>query len=204
MSRRSPLSPFVVVALGGTLVCFASDLALAKNLRTVTGKAQVLTLDTLKVGDKIVDLKWIRPLPDYRSRPYHHRDFKSIPKRFPHSDIRSVPIRATAINALRNLIGFKTVTCRVEVRKLLETFVTTREDYEGTCYLGDSTKGLDLNGWLVGQGWAETDRLGSVRPYVREERDARAKQLGAWSFMKKYRWCCADLSQEDYEHTADE
>ena len=188
--------------LGALVLVFQATPAAAKDLRIVTGKAQVLTLDTLKVGDRIIDLKWIRPLPDYRSRPYHHPDFKPIPKRFPHPDIRSVPIRATAINALRNRIGSETVTCRVEVRKLLVSFVKTREDYEGTCYLGDSTKGLDLNGWLVGHGWAKIDRLGSVRRYVWEEKNARAKQLGAWSFMKKYRWCCADLSQEDYEHTA--
>ena len=182
---------------------FLATPAAAEELRIVTGKAEVLTLDSLKVGDKIVDLKWIRPLPDYRSTtPYLHRDFKSIPKRFPHPDIRSVPIRATATNALRNRIGSETVTCKVEIRKLFETFVKTREDYEGTCYLGDSTRGLDLNAWLVRQGWASSDRRGSVRRYAREERDARAMQLGAWSFMKKYRWCCADLSQEDYEHTA--
>lgn len=191
--------------LGVLVPVFLATPAAAEDRRIVTGKAQVLTLDTLKVGDKIVDLKWIEPLPDYRSRsPYLHRDFKSIPKRFPHPDIRSVPIRSTAINALGNRIGSETVTCKVEVRKLLVTFVKTREDYEGTCYLGDSTKGLDLNGWLVRQGWAKTGRLGSARRYLREERDARTKQLGAWSFMKKYRWCCADLSQEDYEHTADE
>ena len=191
--------------LGALGLVFLATPAASKDLRVVTGKAQVLMLDTLKVGDKIVDLKWIRPLPDYRSTtPYLHREFKSIPKRFPHPDTRSVPVRATAINALRNRIGSETVTCKVEIRKLFETFVITREDYEGICYLGDSTKGLDLNAWLVRKGWARTDRLGSVRRYVGEERDARAKQLGAWSFMKKYRWCCADLSQEDYEHTADE
>lgn len=80
--------------LGVLVLVFLATPAAAEDRRIVTGKAQVLTLDTLKVGDKIVDLKWIEPLP--------------------------------------------------------------------------------------------------------------AKQLGAWSFMKKYRWCCADLSQEDYEHTADE
>lgn len=190
--------------LGVLVLVFPATPVAAEDLRIVTGKAQVLTLGTLKVGDKIIDLKWIEPLPDYRSRPYHNPNFKSIPKRFPHPDIRSVPIRATAINALRNRIGSETVTCKVDVRKLLVTFVKTREDYEGTCYLGDSTKGLDLNGWLVRQGWAKNGRLGSVKRYVREERDARAKQLGAWSFMKKYRWCCADLSQVDYEYTADE
>lgn len=142
--------------LGVLVPVFLATPAAAEDRRIVTGKAQVLTLDTLKVGDKIVDLKWIEPLPDYRSRsPYLHRDFKSIPKRFPHPDIRSVPIRSTAINALGNRIGSETVTCKVEVRKLLVTFVKTREDYERTCYLGDSTKGLDLNGWLVRQGMGQ-------------------------------------------------
>ncbi|MDE2756244.1 MAG: hypothetical protein OXI92_06805, partial [Acidobacteriota bacterium] len=118
--------------LGALVLVFLATPSAAEDVRIVTGKAQVLTLDTLKVGDKMVDLKWIRPLPDYRSRsPYLHRDFTSIPKRFPHPGVRSVRIGATAINALRNRIGSETVTCKVEVRKLFETFVKTREDYEG-------------------------------------------------------------------------
>ena len=81
------------------------------------------------------------------------------------------------------------MTCEVEVRKLFGTF-KIREAFSEICYLGDSTSGLDLNGWLVRQGWARANRLGSVMRYVQEEREAKGEEVGAWAFRKKYRWCC--------------
>lgn len=56
--------------------------------------------------------------------------------------------------------------------------------------------GLDLNGWLVRQGWARVNRLGSVTRYVQEETRAKAEQAGAWSSVEKYRWCCKGLDSE--------
>ncbi|MCY3758947.1 MAG: hypothetical protein OXG96_14595 [Acidobacteria bacterium] len=170
MSRRPPLFPFVVVALGGTMVCCASVPAMAKNLRVVSGNAQVLMVNTLKVDNRIIDLKWIVPLPDYRPN-------------------KSSVLEETAVAALRNRIGDDTVTCEVKVRKLFRNF-RVQKAFSGICYVGDSTRGLDLNGWLVRQGWASASSRGWGRPYTKEERAARAEKAGAWAFSKKFRWCC--------------
>ena len=66
MIRRRPWFPLLVLAFGLSLVCSASVPALAKNLRIVSGKAQVLMVNSLKVDNKIVDLKWIMGPPEYR------------------------------------------------------------------------------------------------------------------------------------------
>ena len=174
----------MVLASSWILVCFASVPALANNRRIVSGKAQVLTVNTLKVDNKIVDLKWIMGPPEYKPT-----------KRYAHPGISSIPIHATAVDALRKRIGSEEVTCAVEVRKLFGTF-RIREALSGTCYLGDSTSGLDLNGWLVRHGWARVNRLGSVRHYVQEEREAKAEEVGAWAFRKKYHWCCRGVDSE--------
>ncbi|MCY3758948.1 MAG: hypothetical protein OXG96_14600 [Acidobacteria bacterium] len=181
MIGRGPWPPIVALALSWTLACFASVPASANNLRIVSGKAQVLTVNTLKVDNRIVDLKWIMGPPEYRPT-----------KRYAHPGIRSIPMHATAVDALRKRIGSEAVTCEVEVRKLFGTF-KIREAYEGICYLGDSTSGVDLNGWLVRQGLARVNRLGSARRYVQEERKAKAEEVGAWAFRKKFHWCCTRL-----------
>ena len=170
MSESPPLSPYAVVASSWTLVCFASVPALANNLRIVSGKAQVLMVNTLKVDNKIVDLKWIMSLLDYRPN-------------------KSSVIEETAVAALRKRIGDETVTCEVKVRKLFQNF-RVQEALSGTCYLGDSTRRLDLNGWLVRQGWASASGRGWGWPYTKEEREARAEEAGACALSKKFRWCC--------------
>ena len=184
MIRRRPWIPFLVLAFGLSLVWAASVPALARNLRILSGKARVLTVNTLKVDNKIVDLKWIMGPPEYRPT-----------KRYAHPGISSIPMHATAIDALRKRIGSESVTCEVEVRKMFGTF-KIRKAFAGTCFLGDSTSGLDLSGWLVRQGWARVNRLGSVMRYVQEERDAKAEEVGAWAFGKKYRWCCRGVDLE--------
>ena len=128
----------------------------AGNLRILSGKASVIDARTLKVNGKNVRLKWIRTLPVLR--PITKR---SPLKFFQAADVSVKP----AIDALKRQIGIETVTCEVEVHKRLDLF-RPRESFSGTCYLGDSTSGLDLNGWLVRHGWARVDRLGSVRRYV--------------------------------------
>ena len=152
----------------------------AGNLRILSGTASVIDARTLKVDGKNVRLKWIRTLPVLRP----------ITKRSPLKFFQAAEVSVKpAIDALKRQIGIETVTCEVEVHKRLDLF-RPRESYSGTCYLGDSTSGLDLNGWLVRQGWARVDRLGSVHRYVQEETKARAEQAGAWSSRGKYRWCC--------------
>ena len=152
----------------------------AGNLRILSGKASVIDARTLKVDGKNVRLKWFEPLPVYR--PATRRSPLQF---FQAAEVSVKP----AIDTLKRQIGIETVTCKVEVHKRLDLF-RPRESYSGTCYLGNSTSGLDLNGWLVRHGWARVDRLGSVRRYMQEETKARAEQAGAWSSRGEYRWWC--------------
>ena len=146
------------------------------ELRILSGKASVVDARTLKVNGNNVRLKWIEPLPIY-------------------TQAMRYPLQQPAVDALKSRIDIETVTCEVEVQKRLDLF-RPRESYSGTCYLGDSTSGLDLNGWLVRHGWARVDRLGSVTRYVQEETDAKAELAGAWSSVKKYRSCCSGVDSE--------
>lgn len=145
-------------------------------MRILSGKASVVDGRTLKVDGKNVRLKWIEPLPIY-------------------TQAMRYPLKQPAVDALKGRIDSETVTCEVEVHKRLDLF-RPRESYSGICYLGDSTNGLDLNGWLVRHGWARVDRLGSVTRYAQEETDAKAELAGAWSSVKKYRSCCSGVDSE--------
>ena len=158
----------------------------AGNLRILSGKASVIDARTLKVNGKNVRLKWIRTLPVLRPTTK-----RSPLKFFQAAEVSVKP----AIDALKRQIGIETVACEAEVHRRLDLF-RPRESFSGTCYLGDSTSGLDLNGWVVRQGWARVDRLGSVHRYVQEETKARAEQAGAWSSRGEYRWCCRGADSE--------
>lgn len=80
MIRRSLGFLFLVLAFGLSLGCSASVPALAKNPRIVSGKAQVLMVNTLKVDNKIVDLKWIMGPSEYRPTiRYAHPEIGSPP-----------------------------------------------------------------------------------------------------------------------------
>ena len=169
----TPNPPFSlrVVSLCLSLIPFSILPALAENLRVLSEKTSVIDARTLKVDGKNIRLKWIEPLPVYR--PITKRS--AYPHKFFQSAVASVE---PTIEALQNRIGNQTVTCEVEVHKRLDLF-RPRESYSGTCYLGDSTSGLDLNGWLVRHGWARVNRLGSVKRYVQEETEAKAELAGA-------------------------
>ena len=160
----------------------------AGNLRILSGRTSVIDARTLKVDGKNIRLKWIEPLPVYkpptRRSAYPHKFFQAA----------RVSVQP-AIEALKVRIGNQTVTCEVEVHKRLDLF-RPRESYSGTCYLGDSTSGLDLNGWLVRHGWARVNRLGSVKRYVQEETEAKAELAGAWSTVGMYGWCCKGVDSE--------
>ena len=166
----------------------AKRIKTAGNVRILSGKASVIDARTLKVDGKIIRLKWIHSLPVYM--PPTKRS--AYPQKFFQTAVVSVQ---PPIEALKGRIGNQTVTCEVEVHRRLDLF-RARESYSGTCYLGDSTGGLDLNGWLVRHGWARVDRLGSITRYVQEETEAKAELAGAWSSVKKYGWCCQGVDSD--------
>jgi len=188
MIAPNPPFPLRIVSLCLSLVSFSILPAVAENLRVLSGKTSVIDARTLRVDGKNVRLKWIEPLPVYR--PITKRS--AYPHKFFQSAVASVQ---PTIEALQNRIGNQTVTCEVEVHKQLDLF-RPRESYSGTCHLGDSTSGLDLNGWLVRRGWARVNRLGSVKRYVQEETEAKAELAGAWSTVKKYGRCCQGVDSD--------
>lgn len=169
----------------------------ADNPRILRGKVTVLDAGTLSVAGRTVRLKWIAPLavhsPPYRYQP---RDREAILRN--HHIWTTTPLdHRPAADALQTRIGSATVTCAVEVEKRLDHLFRPREFYSGVCFLGDSTKGLDLNGWLVRHGWASVHPLGSVKRYKQEETAAKAEQAGAWRSRRKYRWCCTQIPDSD-------
>ena len=192
---RTPLAAAALVLallLPSTLPAQTDD-----NPRILRGKATVLDAGTLSVAGCAVRLRWISPLavhsPSYRYQP---RDREATLRNHRIWTTTALDYRPAA-DALQTRIGSATVTCAVDVEKRLDHLFRPREFYSGVCYLGDSTRGLDLNGWLVRHGWARVHPLGSFKRYKQEERVAKAEQAGAWHSRRKYRWCCTQFPDSD-------
>ena len=168
------------------------------NPRILRGKAIVLDAGTLSIAGRAVRLNWISPLAVH-SPPgrYQPRDREATVRNHRIGTTTSLDFRPAA-DALQTRIGDATVTCAVDVQKRLDHRFRPRESFSGVCYLGGSTRGLDLNGWLVRHGWARVHPLGSVKRYVQEETAAKAEQAGAWHSRRKHRWCCTGLPDSDY------
>jgi endonuclease YncB( thermonuclease family) len=83
--------------------------------------------------------------------------------------------------ALSDQIGQSTVSCNPR-----------DTDRYGRTVAVCSSRGVDLNGWLVTQGWAVAYRRYS-RAYVRAEDQARAASRGVWSgqFDMPWEWRAA-------------
>ena len=191
-------TPLVAAAL--VLALFLPSALLAQTAddpRILRGKATVLDANTLSVAGRTVRLKWIYPLAEH-SPPYRYqpRDREATVRNHRIWTTTALDYRPVA-DPLQTRIGSATVTCAVDVQKSLDHLFRPQESYSGVCYLGDSTRGLDLNGWLVRHGWARVHHLGSVKQYVKEETPAKAEQAGAWRSKRKYRWCCTRVPDSD-------
>ena len=169
----------------------------ADSPRILRGKATVLDAGTLLIAGRAVRLNWISPLAMH-SPPgrYQPRDREATARNHRIGTTTALDLRP-ATDALERRIGSATVTCSVDVQKRLDHLFRPRESFSGVCYLGDSTRGLDLNGWLVRHGWARVHPLGSVKRYVQEETAAKAEEAGAWHSRRRYRWCCTGLPDSD-------
>lgn len=80
--------------------------------------------------------------------------------------------------ALTDLIAGRTVRCEISGRDRYNRSL-------GICWLGD----LDINGWMVSQGWAVAYRRYSTR-YVSDEDEARLAGNNLWSgtFDMPWQW----------------
>ena len=85
----------------------------------------------------------------------------------------------SATEALKRIIASRPVRCEGSQRGRWGRLIAV-------CFNAD---GMDLNGWLVSEGWALAYRRYSRR-YVREEAAARQAKRGIWSgrFVKPWDW----------------
>ena len=119
----------------------------------LTGRARVIDGDTLDVGGVRVRLHGIdAPESEQRCRAAGER----------------WSCGREATHALAGLIGGKSIACEERDR-----------DRYGRVVAVCSIAGIDLNGWMVGEGWAFAYRRYS-NAYIAEESGARAARRGVW------------------------
>jgi len=130
---------------------------------TLTGKADIIDADTIKVGGIPVRLYGI-DAPETRQTCER--------------DGREYACGKDAIKALAGLIAGRPVQCEI----------VGRDDFGralGTC----SVAGTELNATMVSQGWALAFVKYSSR-YTEDQRRAEVAKVGLWagSFMKPWDW----------------
>lgn len=143
-----------LLIIAGVCLLFSSFSAQAE---TVSGRATLVDGDTLRIGDvrvRLIDID--APETGQRCRNARNRDYKCGVK---------------ANDALRGLIGTRSVTCRGEFR----------DDYGrllAICFAGD----VELNRAMVKRGWAV--RYGNPGDkqsrYLNEELEAAKERRGIW------------------------
>ena len=149
---------FAVIALASAMMAISPS-----ALSQISGKAQVIDGDTLKVGRDLIGLFGI-------DAPENKQSCLRKEKRW--------PCRRLAREALRDRIGENKVEC----------FGAERDRHDrllAVCLSG----GEELNKWLVEQGWAIAYRPMSTS-YASEEAIAVAARRGIWhsNFIKPWEW----------------
>ncbi len=150
-----------LLAAGGAAYSFGGGL---RDDGTLVGRAKVIDGDSLDLGGTQIRLFGI-DAPEGRQtcRNAEGRDYRC---------------GRAATAALRRLVGRSVVRC--EPRDI---------DGYGRTVAVCFKDGIDLNGWMVENGWAVAYRHYS-RDYVAAEERARARRLGIWagSFEEPWRW----------------
>ncbi len=131
---------------------------------TVTGKPYVTDGDTVKISGKRIRLEGI----DAPERNQRCKDASG----------KSYDCGIVSTLALRNKIGRNSIKCEG----------TKRDRYGrllGICHLNE----IDLNGWMVRNGYALAYRH-YLRRYVSAEQEARKNRRGLWTgeFVAPWNW----------------
>ena len=131
---------------------------------TLTGKPYVTDGDTVKISGKRIRLEGI----DAPERNQRCKDASG----------KSYDCGLVSTAALRTKIGRNSVTCEGTKRDLYGRFL-------GICYLNE----LDLNGWMVRNGYALSYTRYSRR-YASAEQEARENGRGLWigKFVAPWSW----------------
>ena len=168
------------LALFRQLLCLMLLLLLypaAVEAETLTGKPYVTDGDTVKISRERIRLEGI-DAPETNQRC---RDAAG----------KSYGCGLVATKALKKKIGHNSITCKGATRDRYGRFL-------GICYLNE----LDLNGWLVRNGYALAYTRYSRR-YASAEREARENGRGLWSgeFVAPWNWRKGErLSESAAQH----
>ena len=131
--------------------------------RTIIGVATVIDGDTIKINGNNIRLNGIDAPERKQSCTYEGSEWLCGQK---------------ATLALSELIRRETVNCHVSGRDRYKRSIAI-------CFVGR----LDLNAWMVEQGWAVANRK-YLTDYVMQEDEARQEKRGIWKgeFVMPWDW----------------
>lgn len=134
------------------------------EIEVVTGKPYVTDGDTVKISGERIRLEGI--------------DAPERKQRCKNANGSSYGCGFIATAELKKKIGHSSISCRGSERDRYGRFL-------GICYLGE----LDLNGWMVQNGYALAYRKYSKR-YISTEEEARKAGRGLWAgkFVAPWNW----------------
>lgn len=141
-----------------------SFIALAAAAGQLSGVPTVTDGDTIRIGEERIRLEGI--------------DAPESAQSCQRTDGSEWRCGTASTQALINLITDKAVRCEISGKDRYNRSL-------GTCFVSD----IDINGWMVSQGWAVAYRHYSLR-YISNEDDARLDQRNLWSgtFEMPWQW----------------
>ena len=148
------------------LIFFTLSLSASAEINvptTIVGVASVIDGDTIKINGNNIRLNGIDAPERRQSCTYQGSKWRCGQK---------------ATLALSDLIRRETVNCQVSGRDRYKRGIAI-------CFVGR----LDLNAWMVEQGWAVAYRKYST-DYVTQEDEARQEKRGIWKgeFVMPWEW----------------
>lgn len=141
---------FRIICLAGALSAFWG--VTSASAEKVTGIAEVLSGDTLRIAGTIFRLQGIRAVPETETCGTAARSWRC---------------GWSSINALANFVGRHWITCTV--------LPSNSQVKSAECFAGP----VSINRWMVTQGWARADTLAGAI-YRQNEAEARRSRRGIW------------------------